>query len=129
MTNSNSNELKWYIGSIKKDNYTINAAMTKLDNAIIFVLSTNGYKFGSLSIALPSKYRIGIESFSSPIAPISFGRKNELITKAIGERISYKTNQLVISMVNIDFSEKEIYKECNKLIDELLSQMKKDKLL
>ncbi|MHA1269529.1 MAG: hypothetical protein ACTSPY_07045 [Candidatus Helarchaeota archaeon] len=124
MSSPKNNLLNWISNSIKVNNTVLYAAITQLENAIIFILSNDGYKFGTLSISVPTKYQGEGGLSSSMVLPLAFGKKNELISKALGERISYKTNQMVISIVNLDESNQEMMKECIKLIDSLLEKMK-----
>ena len=78
----------------------------------------------SLSISIPSKFQVDGGGSTSTSIPVAFGRKNELISKALGERISQKTNQMVISIVNIDEKNRELIQDCIKLIDRILDKIK-----
>ena len=124
MNEENKTSIKWISESIIRDDYSLNAAITKLENGLLFIISSNGYKFGSLSISIPFKFQVDGGGSTSTTIPVTLGTKNELISKALGERISHKTNQMVISIVNIDEKNKNIIKDCIKLIESILDQLK-----
>ncbi|MHA1311229.1 MAG: hypothetical protein ACTSQO_09895 [Candidatus Helarchaeota archaeon] len=123
MKDFNLQSLKWTSDSIKKENYSLNAAITKLENALIFILSKNSFKLGLLTISIPSKFQVGDSRISSTTIPLAFGGKDELISKAFGEKISHKTNLPVISIVNIGDYNKEMINDCMELIDRLLENL------
>jgi hypothetical protein len=123
MNNDDNIKIRWITESIHKDEYSLNAAITKLENGLLLIISENEYKLGSISISIPHKFQVGGESSTSTTIPIAFGKKNELISKALGQRLSHKTNSMVISIINIDEKNQKMIKDCAKLMDKILEKM------
>jgi len=119
---NNKNDINWITESIQKDDYILNAAITKLDTGFIFLLSSDGYKFGSISVSIPFKFQVDSAGANSAIIPMAFSGKNEILAKAFGERIAQKTNQFVMVIINVDESKKDILKESIRLIDILVDK-------
>jgi len=117
-------DLKWIVETLKTDQYTIYGAISKLENCMIFIISKDGFRFGSLAISVPSIRNENSHYPSSTTIPIIFGKKNEILSRALSERVCYKTNQLVISIVNIDEKNQNMVKDCITLINKLLDKIK-----
>ena len=123
MNKDDNIKIRWITETIKTDEYSLNAAITKLENGLLLIISENEYKLGSISISIPHKFQVGGESSTSTTIPIAFGKKNELISKALGQRLSHKTNSMVISIINIDEKNQKMIKDCAKLMDNILEKI------
>ncbi|MBD3229431.1 MAG: hypothetical protein GF329_14700 [Candidatus Lokiarchaeota archaeon] len=124
MTKKKINLIEWISETIERDDYKLFAAITKLENGLIFILSSKGFKFGTLSISVPHKFQVNGDRTSSTAIPIAFGKKNDLITKALGERVSQITNQMVLAIVNIDQENKDLVKDSMIIINKLIEKLR-----
>ncbi|MHA1381139.1 MAG: proteasome assembly chaperone 4 family protein [Candidatus Helarchaeota archaeon] len=121
-TNENINVLNWSREEILAPNNTkISAFFTKFKNANLIFLTDNDNKIGTIAIAVPIKLNSTSQITTSSV-PLIFGVKNELITKAIAEKVANITNKLSIAITNFVSKIEENYKSLFKIIEKILKK-------
>ncbi|MFX1451786.1 MAG: hypothetical protein ACFFCM_13135 [Promethearchaeota archaeon] len=117
------NDLFW-IKEEKKisHNQTITAYLTEFNNGVIIFLTDKNLKIGTLAIALPMKLD-QLNQIGSSSIPLMFGVKNELITRAIAEKVAKSTNKLSIAITNFLSDLKDYYNSLFELINNLLNRL------
>lgn len=117
------NNLIWFKEEVSTpDNLKITLFFTKFENAIIVFLTDKDIKIGTIAIAVPTKIN-SINKINSSIIPFMFGVKNELITRAIAEKVSKQTNRLSIIITNLVSDSKDYYSSLFGVIGKMLSKL------
>ena len=90
-------ELKWYAWKEKDQENPFVVFITELENGMLIILSDKGARIGTIALGIPSPLVKGRSSTSS--MPIVFGIRNELLSRAISERIAQRCEKIVIASV------------------------------
>ncbi|MFX1294694.1 MAG: hypothetical protein ACFFD2_07550 [Promethearchaeota archaeon] len=89
-----SSEVKWFSRCEKDQEKPLTVFITELENGVFLVISDKGPRLGTIAIGIPTplvKLRVNISSM-----PIIFGIKNDLLTRAIAERVAHYFQKIVI---------------------------------
>ncbi|MFX0133782.1 MAG: hypothetical protein ACFFDN_09065 [Candidatus Hodarchaeota archaeon] len=121
--NNENNNLIWLKEEkIISKNIKITAFLTEFNNGVIIFLTEKKIKIGTIAIALPMKLD-QLNQISSSTIPLMFGVKNELITRAIAEKVAKNTNKLSIAITNFVSDLKEYYNSLFEVINNLLNRL------
>jgi hypothetical protein len=89
-------------------------------NGIFITISESENMFGTTAIALPIKAMQG-ENISS-ILPV-FGVRNDILAKSIAERLSQKTNKMVIASIYFKKTDGDILNKITQLIKKIMERL------
>ena len=87
-------KITWYTKTEKNQETPLTVYITEIENGVFLVLSDKEARLGTIAIGLPSpqgKTRIDTSSM-----PIVFGIRNDLLTRAIAERVAHHSQKIVI---------------------------------
>ncbi len=86
--------MEWYSRLEKNQKNPLIIFISELENGIILVVSDRGPRLGTIALGVPTLLphdRINISSM-----PIVFGIRNDLLTRAIAERVASLCKKIVI---------------------------------
>ncbi|NHJ38733.1 MAG: hypothetical protein FK731_01780 [Asgard group archaeon] len=97
---------------------------------LIGIVFENGYfvtifekksmKLGTIALSLPSPTNIKIKDITTATV---IGSRNELITKALAEKITRTTNNLVYLSLNFQENNEDLFKEALKLVERFIEEI------
>ncbi|NVM04229.1 MAG: hypothetical protein HWN67_18000 [Candidatus Helarchaeota archaeon] len=121
--NNERNDLNWLKEEkFISDNTKIIAFLTEFNNGVMIFLTDKNYRIGTIAIAVPMKLD-NLNQINSSTIPLMFGVRNELITRAIAEKIAKTTNKLSIAITNFASDIKNHYNSLFDVINKLLNRM------
>ena len=87
--------MKWYSKTEKNQENPLTVYITEIENGVFLVLSDKEARLGTVAIGLPSPQ--GKTRISTSSMPIVFGIRNDLLTRAIAERVAHHSQKIVIA--------------------------------
>ncbi|MHA1506533.1 MAG: hypothetical protein ACTSR0_05020 [Candidatus Asgardarchaeia archaeon] len=103
---------------VSKEKFTIKVSGIFLENGIIFLFTDSEFRFGSVSVAIPTT--------TAPLASASLfptlGGRDEFVSKLLSERLSELSGRTVISIVSFSSYDKEKVTLSLKLSREILEE-------
>ena len=117
----------WFSRKEKNVENPIEVYISETANGLIFLLSDKGPRLGTIAIGTPTPL-LG-DRINSASIPIVFGIRNELLSRAIAERVSSACSKIVIASVYLSNETAELGQHslrfAEESIHEFLSKSKK----
>ncbi len=104
------------------NNIKITGFLTEFNNGVMIFITDNDYKIGSIAISVPIKLD-NLNQINSSTIPLMFGVRNELITRAIAEKIAKTKNTLSIAITNFASDIKDHYNSLFEVVNKLLNRI------
>lgn len=109
-------DVKWFSRSESNRDKSLTVFITELENGVVLVLSDKGPRLGTIALGLPSPVvKTQIDTSSMPIV---FGIKNDLLTRAIAERVAHYCQKIVITSTFLSDSSPEMAQRTLKFAEE-----------
>ena len=109
---------------VSKEKFTLKVSGIFLENGIIFLFTDSNFRFGSISVAIPTT--------TTPLASASLfptlGGRDEFISKLLSERLSELSGRTVISIVSFSSYDKEKVALSLRLSREIIEEARGEKV-
>lgn len=87
----------WFSRKEREKENPIEVYISEFSNGLLFILSDKGPRLGTISIGTPMP--LPGDRINTSSIPIVFGIRNELISRAIAERVARASTKMVIASV------------------------------
>jgi hypothetical protein len=117
----------WFSRKEREQENPIEVYISEINNGLIFILSDKGPRLGTIAIGTPMP--LPGDRINTASIPIVFGIRNELLSRAIAERVARACSKLVIASVYLSNESAELAQHslqfAEKSIHEFILKTKK----
>ncbi|MHA1651074.1 MAG: hypothetical protein ACTSYB_12835 [Candidatus Helarchaeota archaeon] len=111
-------ELKWYTKTEKDQVNPLIAFITEVENGLFLLISDKAAQLGTIAIGLPTL--LGKNGISTSSIPIVFGIRNDLLTRAIAERVAFRCKKIVIASTHLSEEAAELSQRTLRFVEEVI---------
>jgi hypothetical protein len=120
-------KIEWYSWKEKNQKAPLMAFITELENGILIIISDTGARIGTIAIGTSTQL---IESrINTSSIPIVFGIRNELLARAVAERVAHQCQKIVIASVYLKDESSELAQRALQCGEESIREYLKNKEL
>ena len=118
-------EIEWYVWKEKDQKSPLTVFLTELENGILIIISDTRARIGTVAIGISSQL---VESRTNTSSiPIVFGIRNELLARAIAERVAHQCQKIVIASVYLKDESSELAQRALQSAEESIREYLKNK--
>ena len=115
-------KISWYKKTEKNQETPLTIYITEIENGVFLILSDKEARLGTIAIGLPSPQ--GKTRVSTSSMPIVFGIRNDLLTRAVAERIAHHSQKIVIASTYLSQQSPDLAQRCLRFAEEAIREFK-----
>lgn len=112
--------LVWFSRKEKAQDNPIEVHISEITNGLIFILSDKGPRLGTIAIGTPMPL-LG-DRINTASIPIVFGLRNEILSRAIAERVAHACSKMVIASVYLSNESAELAQHSLQFAEETIQE-------
>ncbi len=113
-------KIEWYSRIEENVENPIRINISEFENGVIVVISDAGAKLGTIGIGVPTV--VAMNRISTSSMPLVFGIKNDLLTRAIAERVAQRCKKIVIASTHLSNESPELAERAIKFMEEITKE-------